>query len=426
MRRWVPMGGAVAATVLATLLSVRLRAPCSGDQVSLAVATGTGCLGDLPVMWYGRGLRDHLLPYLTTLDTSAGGPGTVEYPVLLGMLMWLLSLPVSTFASFVVMVALAMGACAVGITVILYRSVGAVTWVWVLAPALVQYVTYNFDMAPALCTVAAGALLLRRDPVTIPTGRIVAAAALLSVGGALKLYPLILLGPLCLWLLFGSPGAQSALVARARRALIAAATGVGVFALINLPVALLSWRGWLEPFRFQAVRAIDSSTQSIWFLLGEQFGVGSHGLMQVSTLATALGLAGVLIVSWLVAGRTGTYPLLGSFVAILGAYVVLNKVFSPQYIVWLLPLFLLAGVHLWPTVAYVLLDPVQYWSWFLGIFAATAGQEVVADFWAQVQTACLVVRLVLVVGVGLWAVLGPLGRRQNRPTVPRHADVRSA
>ena len=431
--RW-PVLLAIASTALLTLLSIGLRAPCLHGDVTLPLATGTGCYGDLDAMWSARGLSDHLFPYLTTLPATPGSPATIEYPVLLGTLMWLVSLPAHSYAGFLVASSIVMGACAIGITLILYSSVGHRAWLWAASPALVLYLSYNYDAAPALCTVAALALLKGRNPVQLSTRRLVWAATLLAVGGGLKLYPLLLLGPVCLWLLRGSPGeGQTPRATRITRAVLAGVVGGGGFAVINLPFAIANFSGWLEPFRFQAARAIDSSTMSIWYLVGQHVRLLSSGrrLMALATVATLVGIVAVMVAGWL-QSRMKAYPLLGACLGLVTAYVLLNKVFSPQYIVWLLPLMLLYGVGVRWTLAYVLLDPVLYWSWFLAIFGGAVGNAAMASFWSRIQTAAVLVRFVLVGAIGVLAVLtgDPRSRAARwlgrRPGVPIEPEVERA
>lgn len=402
--KWPVM--AVLATIGLAFLSIGLRQPCFAEAVPPEVVTGTGCYSDLAVMWSDRGIGHHVFPYLQTLPPTGRGPITVEYPVLAGVLLWLLSLPVDTYQEFVWLATSVMGACAVAITTILYRTVGHLTWLWAAAPALVLYLSYNLDAAPALCTVAALAMLTGRNASTVGRGRIVGAAALLAVGAGLKLYPLLFIGPLCLWLLRGDPGNdQTLLTARVKRSSLALLVGFGGFIAINLPFALANLDGWLEPFRFQAARGIDPSTMSIWYYIGSAVpAVPAAALMTLATVSTAVGLACILAASWWMTRDTRPFPLVGSSVAVLATYLVLNKVFSPQYIIWLLPLVLVLGVHAGWALAYLLIDAVLYWSWYLSGFAYLVEQEVVAEFWRDVKLSATIARLVLVVTIGLLAL----------------------
>ena len=108
------------------------------------------------------------------------------------------------------------------------------------SPLVIFQIFTNFD---ALATAfAVGGLLAwaRRRPVL--------AGLLIGLGGAAKLYPLLLLGPL---LVLGIRTGRLREVART------AAAAVVTWLLVNLPVLLLFPRGWSEFFRLNARRGDD-------------------------------------------------------------------------------------------------------------------------------------------------------------------------
>lgn len=401
------LGALLGSTVVLGLLSGVLRGPCLALQsADLGQLAGSGCFSDLQVMWFDRGLSEHRFPYLQPVtDPVTGQLSTPEYPVLSGLLMWLLSLPVRTYAGFVWAATLVMTAAAAGITAILYRLSGRSAWLWAAAPALVFYLAYNLDALPALCSVAAIALVMRSDPVRVAPARYLWAAALLGIGGGLKLYPLVLVPALCLWLLFGSPGPGQAPPAdRLRRALLAAGVSLAVFTAANLPFALANTDGWLAPFRFQATRDLGVSTLSVWFLVGGRFpGATQSGLMAAATVATGLGIAAAYLSAWLVARSAARFPLAGAAVAALAAYLVLNKVFSPQYVIWLLPFLVLVGFRVVVVAAYVLLDVVMYVALNLADGALARSDGAGADLWLAILFISVVLRFGYVIAVGVLA-----------------------
>ncbi|MFT4109082.1 hypothetical protein [Propionicimonas sp.] len=356
---------------LLAVLSFVLRAGCLGDQVSGWWQVVPGCHGDLYVMWDQRGLREHLVPYLQPLSTS-GGTTTVEYPVLTGLLMWLLSLP-GSYAAFAVLSTALMGAAAAGVALVLEHFQGRRAWFWAASPVLVHYLSYNYDALPAFTTVAAFALLLGRDPVTVGRARYLGAAAILGVGGALKLYPLLFVLPLALWLLFGSRGpTQPSARRRLARSLAAALVAAGVVALVNVPFALANPAGWWQPFAFQANRPIDASTISLWYFVGIALpGVASSTWMAVATVCTGAAIVLVGVASWGTARRVGSFPLLPSAVALLAAYLAFNKVFSPQYALWVLPLMILAGFRWRSLVLFQAIDLALFWGLGLAVLSHT-------------------------------------------------------
>lgn len=349
----------VIVTIVAAMLGALARDACLASP-DLAVA---GCATDLRVMWLERGLADYRVPYLQpVLDPATGRLVTVEYPVLSGMLMWLVALASSTLRGFVALHAAVMTVCAAGVTVILHRTSGTRAWLWAASPCLIWHVAFNNDAFASVLAVGALALVYRQAA-TMALGRCLGAATLLGLGGAAKLYPLLLVLPLALWLLHGGPQSRRlSQPVRVRRALLVAATAVAAFALVNLPFAIANPEGWMAPFRFQAMRRIGPDSLSLWYLVGLLLPGLQPFETALATVATALGVAAVAALAWRRARRTGQFDVLAVSVAVLAAYLVLNKVFSPQYLLWLLPLLVMAAFpapSIWVLVG---IDTVLFWA----------------------------------------------------------------
>jgi uncharacterized membrane protein len=363
-------------------------------------------------MWESRGLAAGNVPYLQPfIDPDTGQLVTVEYPVLTGMLMWLVS-RAGSLPAFIALSTVLMGIAAMAIALILNRWAGRRAWLWAAAPALVHYLTYNYDALPALTVVAALALLLAHDPVGVGRSRYLGAAAILGIGGGLKLYPLLFVLPLALWLLFGRPGAvQPELRVRLGRALAAVGVAVGVFVAVNLPFAIANPQGWWLPFTFQAGRPIDATTLSIWYFAGAAWpSVSQAQWVLLSSAATAVGIAAAAGAGWLVGQRRGAYPLLGTCITVLIAYLLLNKVFSPQYILWLLPLLVLVRLPARLVVPYLAIDVVMIWT--LGFILYTRESGMIDAMTTLVSVLLLTVALRIGYLVG---VVFSLGGRSAAP-----------
>ena len=118
----------------------------------------------------------------------------------------------------------------------------------------------------------------------------------------------------------------------------------GSFALINLPFVLLSPSGWAVAYRFQALR--EPNYDSLWGVLGTSFELDQGTITTLSTLAVIVVLA---VVAWETerrARREGTYPFLPACAALLAGFLLVAKVHSPQYALWLVPLFVLVRIEL--------------------------------------------------------------------------------
>jgi len=166
-------------------------------------------------------------------------------------------------------------------------------------------------------------------------GRPVAAAVCFGVGGALKLYPLLFLLPLVLERIHAGDR---------RGAVRAGAAGAGTFALINLPFVVLSPSGWAVAYRFQALR--KPNYDSLWGILGTSLELDQGTITTLSTLVVIVVLA---VVTWETerrARREGAYPFLPACAALLAGFLLVSKVHSPQFALWMVPLFVLVRVRL--------------------------------------------------------------------------------
>ena len=232
----------------------------------------------------------------------------VEYPVLLGLALWLPSfLPGGPLAHFTATY-LFLAACLVAALLALARTPGT-SPAWLGAtPALVYYAGLNWDLLP----IALLALAVLADA----SARRGAAGALAGLGVAAKLFPAVLVPP-----------AAAALAARGGRGLLAFGGALLlVLALVNLPVALAAPEAWTWFFRYNAARGAENS---VW----EALRIGRGPLLDALSLAP-LALAAAL--GALAAGRAARLGDAGRAVRLATAlglvvWIATNKVFSPQY-----------------------------------------------------------------------------------------------
>jgi uncharacterized membrane protein len=158
--------------------------------------------------------------------------------------------------------------------------------------------------------------------------RPVAAGVLIGLATAAKLYPVLLLGALAV------------LCLRAGRLRSFGATlgaAVAAWLVVNVPVMLLAPHGWAQFYTFSRTRPTDYG--SLWLIISERSG---NPLGNVNAFAAAVMLllcAGVAALALYAPRR----PRVGQLAFLVVAALVLsNKVYSPQYVLWLLPLAVLA------------------------------------------------------------------------------------
>lgn len=199
------------------------------------------------------------------------------------------------------------------------------------SPLLIFQIFTNFDALATAC--AAGAMLAwaRRRPAL--------AGALIGIGVALKLYPLLLLAPLLIL------GVRTG---RLREVGKTAGTAVVTWLVVNLPIMVLYPRGWSEFFRLNTRRGDDMDSiynvvKSFTGWRGFDTGLGFWEPPSVTNTVTAL-LFGVCLCGIAYVGLTARQrPRLAQLAfLVVAAFLLTNKVWSPQYSLWLVPLAVLA------------------------------------------------------------------------------------
>ena len=326
---------------------------------------------------------------------------TLEYPVLLGGIMALAAEVVEPLEpgqrsrAFVDVTILLMTAGAVVVAATTARLSGRRPWdaaMFALAPGLLLGGFINWDLAAA-ALVGLGLLAwARRRPAL--------AGLCLGLGIATKLYPVVLLVPLV------------ALCVRTRRwreGLATVLAAVGAWLAVNVPIALAAPEGWRHFYEFSQQRGADWG--SLWFLLQSvngplDAGLGSDeppAVLNLSaTLATLvlLGLVGLLC---LLAPRRPRLPQV-MFLA-LAAFLLCNKVWSPQFVIWILPLAVLARPRWRAFLAWQATEVLAFFGiWYYLINVSDAGKGIEQGWYfgtvllrdAALLTLCaLVVREVL-------------------------------
>ncbi|MEV0370248.1 glycosyltransferase 87 family protein [Streptomyces sp. NPDC050636] len=292
------------------------------------------CYSDIPHLYAGRGFDDGLIPYF---DRLPGDMEYLEYPVLTGAFMevasWMTphggSIQQREQIYWLVNAGMLM-ICAAVIAVCVARTHRRRPWdglLVALAPAFALTATINWDLL-AIALTAAGMLMWARS-------RPLAAGVLIGLATAAKLYPVLLLGPLLMlcwrsgtWRAYG-------------RAVVGATAS---WLVVNLPVMITHdaagfhiREGWAKFYTFSQERPIDFG--SIWLLISQRTGNPLENANTYATLLMILGCGAIGLLT-LYAPRRPRFAQLAFLVVAL--FILTNKVYSPQYVLWLTPLAALA------------------------------------------------------------------------------------
>ncbi|WP_425359130.1 glycosyltransferase family 87 protein [Actinoalloteichus spitiensis] len=351
---------------------------------------GDVCYSDIQHLWLGRDIDKHVFPYLQGSLNEYGQPegGTVEYPVLTGVVIWAGAIFAHNDAEFLLGSALVMAPFGL---LTAWMLGGLSRWralVWALGPPVVLYAFHNWDLPVVLCAVAAVYVVHRgwgrRGAHRPLADRALVASVLLALGFAFKIYPGVFVLPLLLYVLTGGTGGRElpASVRRAGRrldpagALRVAFAAVVTVVLVNLPFMLLGFEGWRASFEFQGNRKVDLTTNSIWYWGFRPWSNPDNGAFQAAmdVLSPTLMLASFALACWL--GwrrfqREGTYPWIAVSAAMLCGFLLLHKVHSPQYTLWLLPFFVLMRVR---------------WQWIAAYFVADLAMGIGIFRWYYITT----------------------------------------
>ena len=326
---WTPLRVMLAITAVVFAFGVLERAPCRdhawsrGDGQQYAHA----CYSDIPHMWRERGFAQGQIPYLDSGDYQA-----LEYPVLSGAFMQVAAWITRPLAGagidaeavrFYDVNAFLLGLTAM-ITVAATVALAGRRRPWdalalAASPMVALTATINWDLF-AVALTSLGLLAWAR-------GKPGLAGIWLGLAVSAKLYPVVILLPLAV------------LCLRARKPTALRRTiagGAGAWIVVNLPVALAAPSQWWEFYEFNSHRGAEFG--SIWFAL-DKAGHAVPALNVISAGLTVLGLLAVAGLAMLAPTRPRVMQL--AFLAV-AVFILFNKVWSPQYVLWLLPLAVLA------------------------------------------------------------------------------------
>ena len=409
---WTPVRVVLAVACVAWLLALVQKAPCAADDWSGDNSRyAQMCYSDVPYLYVGRGFAEAALPYAD----SGGRYPDLEYPVVIGYFAHATALVTQALHGSPDLQARRSGpvdalygdaaveaerqdfflVTAVLLTPFLLLSAWFLAGAhrgrpwdavgFAAAPALVLTGLVNWDVLAIACL--AGAMW------AWSRGRPLLSGVLVGLGTATKLYPLFLLGAFLV-------------VALRRRRMgwfgAAVVGAVGSWLLVNFPAALTSWEGWRGFWSFNSDRGADLG--SLW-LVATQAGASftPETINRVSLLGFGAVCLAVLVLG-LRAQHVPRVPQL-AFLVLVG-FLLVNKVYSPQYVLWLLPLAVLARPRWRDLLVWQAGEAFYFamvWMYLGGYTApATTGAQDTAYAWAilvrvaaELYLAAVVVRDVL-------------------------------
>jgi uncharacterized membrane protein len=316
-------------TLLSTAVGIGIRDPCftsswdgNGNQQYTHM-----CYSDIPYMYQTHGFASGLTAYNSN-------SGYLEYPVITGAAIETAALLAQHvgggaknqgrwFYVFTTWMLLVFAAIAV---LALIGLAGPRPWdaaLFALAPGLILSGTINWDLIAVGLAMIGMFAWARRKPAL--------AGVFIGLGTAAKLYPALLLVALILvcWR-----------AGKMREWGLCAAGAVGAWAVVNVPFMFWHFNSWSYFFTFNENRSADWG--SFWLFLEYSplhLTFSPNALDVIYAVLLALSCVGVGLLTWLARYR----PRIAQVAFLIAAaFILFNKVYSPQYALWLIPLAALA------------------------------------------------------------------------------------
>lgn len=274
------------------------------------------CYSDIPVLFTDRSMNIHQWAY-------KGGEKAVEYPVITGAVMWATSFVSSSgpgssknyFDVNAILIALLF----IGALLVMWKLSPQYGYLLALSPPVLASLYINWDMW--------GIITMLLAIYCFDKERFTWCAVLFGISIATKFFPVFLFLPILL--IFWRRN-------QIRLLIKFVATASATWLAVNLPVIVTTPEGWWHFYKLNLDRGPDWG--SLWYGLS-LLGVNVGHLNYISILA----LLAVLTAITLLLLEIPYPPSLAqiSFI-VLAAILCVGKVYSPQYVLWLAPLAIIA------------------------------------------------------------------------------------
>jgi uncharacterized membrane protein len=308
----------IALALLASIVSFVKFNHCTSTNWSTPDQYIHSCYSDIPALYGERGLNKGDWAY-------SNGDSSVEYPVVTGAIMWAIAQVTPggerALQSYYYLNIAFLALLFIFISLVVAKMRPEFAYLTPLAPAAIASLYINWDLWAIISMLGAIYWFDRK--------KLDLSALALGLSISTKFMPIFLLLPIAFIFL-----RRNQISGAVRYFLVTLAT----FAAINLPVYLTTPEGWLRFYQLNLSRGSDWG--SIWYAL-TALGVNLANLNYLSILVLLASFAAITI--YILELRA--IPSLASLsFIVLAAVMVASKVYSPQYVLWLTPLAVIALV----------------------------------------------------------------------------------
>jgi len=362
--RAATLAGSTTALVIASLggslLGFLNKAACRSGAWNVYLGQFQAhCYTDIYPLYFQEKLSSGKVPYV-------GHP--VEYPVLIGAAMQAVAWVVRPISDpflrgrefFDVTVLLLAAFSLAGTLATAYLAGRSRRWTALgvaLAPGLILAAFINWDLiAMGLVALGMAAWAARRT---------LLAGVLLGLAVATKFYPVVFLGPLLLLCLRAG---------RMRAFWTTAASAAVAWLAVNLPVALAAPVGWARFYGVSGSRGADWGSIWYYFQIEHWPFLGSLSVGKLNLLSAVVFAGGCVLIALLILAAPRRPRVPQAFFLVLAVFLLSNKVWSPQYVIWLVPLVVLARPRIWAYAAWQVAEVSYFfaiWAYLITIVTGT-------------------------------------------------------
>ena len=296
---------------LASAISFAKFSPCIGFNWATPAQYIHACYSDLPTLLGNRSIGSGAWAY--------SGKQPVEYPVITGLVMFLTAQVAHITTTYYLLNAALLALLFIGVAVVTARIQPRFGYLLSFTPAVIASLYINWDLW-SIATMLLAIFWFDRKKYDL-------SAIAIGVSIATKFIPIFLL-PVILYLFYRNRNLKGA----GKYFVITICTWL----VINLPVALTTFDGWWYFYKLNIERVADWG--SLWYALSA-LGVGLTNLNYLAILLLLACIAALAIFLFALKYIPSLAQI--SFIVI-AAVTSVSKVYSPQYVLWLAPLALIA------------------------------------------------------------------------------------
>ena len=302
----------IALAICASLLSFAKFSHCENTGWATPGQYIHACYSDLPALYGSRGLDKNAWPF--TSDENS-----VEYPVVTAMVMYATSFVANSPASYFNVNIFFLVLLFIAIVLLVRKIRPEFAYLVPVAPAMIASLFINWDLW-AIATMMLAIYWFDRK-------QYLHSSLVMVLSISTKFLPVFLLIPIA-FILWRD--------AKVKELVKYVAVLSATWLAINLPFALTTPTGWWRFYKLNLERGADWG--SFWLAL-QQLGFSLTNLNYLSILLLLIALTTVALLLF----ELKYTPTLASVAFIVLASVMLaSKVYSPQYVLWLTPLAVIA------------------------------------------------------------------------------------